>query len=110
MSTRNLPAAVKRGRRVRLVTSPPSVSLLSRNCVILTNLYASTAFYRDNFTSLYVDDVHTSQETHVWASTACYEDSFTFYMWIIFVPHRKHISMVCYSDNFTLLYVYDVRA
>jgi hypothetical protein len=26
----------------------------------------------------YVDDVLTSEETHLWASTACYRDSFTF--------------------------------
>jgi hypothetical protein len=26
---------------------------------------------------LYVDDVHTSQETYLWASTACYGDDFT---------------------------------
>jgi hypothetical protein len=30
--------------------------------------------------SLYVDDVRASQETHLWASTACYGHSFTFYM------------------------------
>jgi hypothetical protein len=27
---------------------------------------------------VYVDDVRTSQETHIWALTACYGDSFTF--------------------------------
>jgi hypothetical protein len=31
----------------------------------------------DIFTVLYLDDVRTSQETHV--STVCYGDSFTFY-------------------------------
>jgi hypothetical protein len=27
---------------------------------------------------LYVDDVHTSQETHLWASTGCYGERFLF--------------------------------
>jgi hypothetical protein len=30
------------------------------------------ACYRDSSTFLYVDDVHTSQDTHLWTSTACY--------------------------------------
>jgi hypothetical protein len=29
---------------------------------------------------LYVDDVRTSQETHLWASKTCYGDIFTFCM------------------------------
>jgi hypothetical protein len=36
----------------------------------LTILQTSTACYGASFTSLYVDDVRTSQEAH--ASTACY--------------------------------------
>jgi hypothetical protein len=32
---------------------------------------------------LYVDDVRTSQETHLWDSTACYGDSFNFYSLIL---------------------------
>jgi hypothetical protein len=38
------------------------------------------ACYEDSFTFIYVDDVRTSQETHLWAFTACYGDSFTFYL------------------------------
>jgi hypothetical protein len=39
---------------------------------------ASMACYRDSFTFLYVDDVRTSQNTHLRASTVCYRDSITF--------------------------------
>jgi hypothetical protein len=39
---------------------------------------ASTACYWYSFTFLYIDDVRTSQVTHLWASTAWYGDSFTF--------------------------------
>jgi hypothetical protein len=70
-----------------------------------TLLHATVAYYRGSFTFIYVDDVRTSQETpvglhdlllgelyvlrvndvctsqetHIWASTACYEDGFTFH-------------------------------
>jgi hypothetical protein len=54
-----------------------------------------------NFTSLYVHDVRTSQDTHLWASTACYGDNFTF----LYVDDVR----ACYGDNFTFLYVDDVR-
>jgi hypothetical protein len=42
-----------------------------------THLLASTAYYSDSSTLLYVDDVRTSQETHLLASRAYYGDSFT---------------------------------
>jgi hypothetical protein len=35
------------------------------------------ACYGDRFTSLYVNDVHTSQETYLWTSTTSFGDSFT---------------------------------
>jgi hypothetical protein len=34
-----------------------------------------TACYRDIFAFLFVDDIHTSQETRLGASSACYVDS-----------------------------------
>jgi hypothetical protein len=69
---------------------------------------------------------------------SCYGASFTFYMWMIFVPRRKHLlastacygeivifymvddfrisqethlwaSTSCYGNSFTFLYVADVR-
>jgi hypothetical protein len=55
-----------------------------------THLRASTACYEDNFTSVYVRYVSISQETRLGPSTACYGDSFTFCMLMMFVPHRKH--------------------
>jgi hypothetical protein len=33
MTYRNVTVGVERGRRVRMTTSPPSVSILTRNCV-----------------------------------------------------------------------------
>jgi hypothetical protein len=44
-----------------------------------THLWASVARYEDSFTIVYVDDARTSQETHLWASTACYRHNFTLY-------------------------------
>jgi hypothetical protein len=35
--------------------------------------------YRYGFTFLYVDDIHTSQETHLRT-----------FLYVMFVPHRKH--------------------
>jgi hypothetical protein len=53
MSTRNLPAGVKGGWRMRLTTLPPSVSWLSKENVgasmAHTTLWAFTAGYRDSF-------------------------------------------------------------
>jgi hypothetical protein len=51
---------------------------------------ASIVCYWDGFTCLYVDDVRTSQETRLWASTARYVEALHFYMYTMFLPHRKH--------------------
>jgi hypothetical protein len=55
MSTRKCSWGVQRGRRVRLTTSQPSVSRLSRQH--LTALWASTACYRDSFTFTYKNNM-----------------------------------------------------
>jgi hypothetical protein len=49
------------------------------------------ACYGDTFNFLYVDDVRTSQETHLWASTSCYGDTLTILYVDDVVPHKKHI-------------------
>jgi hypothetical protein len=43
-----------------------------------THLRDSTACDGDIVAILYVDNTRTSQETHLWALTACYEDIITF--------------------------------
>jgi hypothetical protein len=68
------------------------------------------ACYGDSHHFLYkVEDVGTSQETHLWLSAACYGDSFNFFMQMIFVPYRKHtyglpqpvtrIALILYADD-----------
>jgi hypothetical protein len=54
-----------------------------------THLWASTACYVDSFTLLYVDDVRTSQERHLWASTACYGHSFAVAVILVYVDGWK---------------------
>jgi hypothetical protein len=99
---------------------------------------ASTACYGDSFTFLYVDDVRTSEETHLLASTACYRSSFTFlniddvrttqktsvgfhgllrlelyflYIDDVRISQETHLwtSTACYRDNFTFLNIGYVR-
>jgi hypothetical protein len=42
-----------------------------------THKWTTTSFYGDSLISLYVDEVRTSQEIHKWTTTACYGDGFT---------------------------------
>jgi hypothetical protein len=65
---------------------------------------ASTVCYGDIFTFLYVDDVRTSQETHLCSSTVCYKYVFTsFYVDYVRRSQETHLwaSTVCYRDSFT---------
>jgi hypothetical protein len=43
----------------------------------------------DSVTVLYVDDIHTPQETLLWTSAACYKVSFTVLYVDDVAPHRK---------------------
>jgi hypothetical protein len=66
-----------------------------------------------------VNNVHTSQETHLWISTARYGYSCTFlYVDFVHISKETHqwISKARYGDSFTLLksytqegHVFDVR-
>jgi hypothetical protein len=73
-----------------------------------THLRASTACCGDSFTFLYVDDVRISQEPHLWASKACYGDSFTFvYKDAVRISQETQVwaSKACYGDSFTFHYM-----
>jgi hypothetical protein len=52
--------------------------------------------YGDSFAFLYIDDVHTSQETPM----SCYGDSFAFlYVEDVRTSHEKHMSLAFYGEN-----------
>jgi hypothetical protein len=53
-----------------------------------TFLCASAACYGDSFTSLYVDNVRTSQGAHLWAFTVCCRDSFAYVYIYIYIYIR----------------------
>jgi hypothetical protein len=52
-----------------------------------------------SFTSLNVDDVRTSQQTHLWACMVCYTDSFTFNLR---VTQRQGSQHGLYLPDYTL--------
>jgi hypothetical protein len=73
-------------------------------------LHRKHGLLRNLFTLLYVDDVRTSQETHLWASAPCYGDSFTLlYLDNVRTSQGAYASTACYRDIFTVLSVDDVR-
>jgi hypothetical protein len=67
-------------------------------------LWVSTACYGDSFILFYVDDVRTSQETHLRASTAYYGVSFTL-LYIDYVRTSQEAyllaSTACYGNRFS---------
>jgi hypothetical protein len=66
---------------------------------------------RDSLTFSYVDDIRTSQETHLWTSTACYRNSFTF-SYVDDDRTSQKTPMGLHGllrDRFSFLYVDDVR-
>jgi hypothetical protein len=97
------------GQRVRLTTSPPSVSGLYTVWDLRhLNLIDLQDLLHEQLSFLYVDDVLTSQE--VQTSTACYGDNFTcLYVDDVRTSQEVQTTTACYGDNFTCLYVDDVR-
>jgi hypothetical protein len=78
-----------------------------------THLWVTKDCYGDSFASLYVDDVHASQKTHLWVTKDCYGDSFaSLYVDDVHVSQKTHLWVTkdCYSDSFASLYVDDVHA
>jgi hypothetical protein len=78
----------------------------------LTTLYASTAYYGDSFTILYVDDVRTSQETHLWSSTCYYRDSFNLlYVDDVSTSQETHVrsTTACYGVGLVFTYQFFSR-
>jgi hypothetical protein len=92
------------------------ISLLRRQPYIFVCRYSylteSTACYGDSFTFLYVDDVHTLQETLARPSTDCYGNRFSlFYVDDVHTSQETHArpSTACYGNRFALFYVDDVH-
>jgi 2-oxo-4-hydroxy-4-carboxy--5-ureidoimidazoline (OHCU) decarboxylase len=100
----------KRGLRVRLTTSPPSVSRWPRQREIpnISQPSVSTAGQGDRFAFSYADDVRTSLETHIF--TACYRESFAFpYADDVRTSLEAHAFTACYGESFAFPYADDVR-
>jgi hypothetical protein len=54
----------------------------------------SRPFNEDSFTSVYVDNVRTSQETHLWLSTACDGNSFIFLLRMVSSGLLRRVALV----------------
>jgi hypothetical protein len=60
----------------------------------------------------YMYMIFVPHKKHLWASTTCYENSFTFtYVDNVRTSHKTHVwtSTDCYKNNFTFIYVDDIR-
>jgi hypothetical protein len=69
----------------------------------LTTPWVSMACYKESFTFVNVDSVHTSQKYTYVPPRPITGIALVLYMYMIFVPHRKHLwaSTACYRDSFT---------
>jgi hypothetical protein len=91
---------------VRLRTKSHGVSLMKLVPQRKQCIWASTVYYGDSFTFVYVD-IRASLEKHLWASSVCYGDRFTFVYAHVRTSQETQACTACYVDSVT--YVDDVR-